>query len=168
MKKLLPVLTSSALLLSLAYGTVQAGSTNYNGSDCVARSGSINLDFDGAAYNNSTTTTAYVLCHVPHNDFDNWPLHTGAIDSGFVHLVDLNRTSNASCRFRGHSVNGNGTLNRYYGTTAYSIGFGTHRQQLNPGAVHEDWASNFTLACAIPRRDPVTGVTKLHVYRVNQ
>lgn len=172
MKKLLPILTCSTLLLSLYGGTVQAGKVNYNGSDCVARSGSILYDFDGAAYNNSTTTSAYVLCHVPHTDFDSF-LNNGEIDSGWVDVVDKNRSSrsnngDANCRFRGHSVNGSGTLNRRYGSMGYSSGFGTHRQRLSLGGVGEDSSSNFTLACHIPRRDTVTGVTKVHVYRVNQ
>jgi len=159
--------STAAVLTCLIATGAQAGAVNYGGNNCVARSGTVSLDYDGALYNPSSTTSSWVLCDVAHTDFDGF-LNPGEIDSGWVHFVDLNRSRDASCRFRGHSLNSNGTITRYYSNLPSTSGYGTHRQVLSLGSMSENGASDMKLACEMPTRDLATGYTKMHVYRVNQ
>ncbi len=157
----------SLFILGLASANVYADAVNYSGSDCVRRAGgAIAYDFHGGVYNTSNTTNAYVLCHVPHTDFDGF-LNPGEIDSGYYEAVDLHSSRNVACRFRSHALNSNGSIYRHYGSMGYTTGFGTHGQTANLGGIPERSDTAYVLACDIP---PTTsnGASKVYTYRVNQ
>lgn len=144
-----------------------AESVNFSSSECVRRSGAaVSYDFDGAIYTTSTTSSAWVLCHVPHTDFDGF-LHNGGIDSGWYQAIDRSNNDNMSCRFRGRSLNSNGTISRQYGAMGDTFGEGTQRQHVTLSGIGENYNSGYVLACELPPRT-ANGSTKLYTYRVNQ
>lgn len=158
-----------SLLLTLAFSTSTFASENYSGTDCKHEFGANELNFtwNGDVFNNADTTT-WVVCHIPHTDFDG-TFHTGAIESGFVHVIDHNSVSNISCRFRAPRTEANGAVIVDSTASASSAGFGTQRRQLNLGNLQETWNSSYVMSCTIPGRDSGTGrASSIKMYRVNQ
>lgn len=144
-----------------------AGPENYPGSECVHRAGgAVHYDFDGAVSNTSSTQPSWVLCHVPHTDFDGF-LNPGEVDSGFVDTVDLNPSADVRCRFRSRSISNNGNMVRYYGAMGNTSGYGTQRRTINLNGVGENSRSAYVLACEIPPRTS-NGMSRVVTYRVNQ
>jgi len=162
-----PILRAAIAVTAALSSTNSSAAENYSGSDCIRRSGgAIAYDFSGAIQNTSTTQSSFVLCHVPHTDFDGL-LNAGEIDSGFVDTVDLNNGSDVRCRFRSQSIRNNGTIWQSATAMRRTSGFGTQKQRLSLGSVGENGSSSYVLACEIP---PATsnGRSKVFMYRVNQ
>ena len=68
------------LISALSTTNVLAQTENHAGSNCVRRSGGETAyDFSGAIYNTSRTQKAYILCNIPHTDFDGF-LNAGEVD----------------------------------------------------------------------------------------
>lgn len=159
---LLSILT---LLLMITSGAF-AGPINHAGSDCKSFSGGdVRYNSDGTVYNFSTTSNAYVLCQTLHRDFDGF-LNPGEIDSGWFNAVDLNNSQNVYCRFRGATLNADGTVHRDYGVAGQTTGFGTAKQTETLGGLHEHNESSYVNWCRIPPRT-ANGSSKIYTYRVN-
>ncbi|MFW5444094.1 MAG: hypothetical protein ACKE51_07295 [Methylococcaceae bacterium] len=166
MKKLI-TLAFLTLLSTFASTSSFAQTENHAGSNCVRRSGgAIAYDFHGAVYNTNYTSKSWVLCNVPHTDFDGW-LNAGEINGGWFRAVDRNTSFDVKCRFRAQGVNNNGSIAAYYGGTRGTTGFGTQGQRVNLPGVSEHSHTGYVLACELPPRTSI-GVSRLYTYQVRQ
>jgi len=161
-KTVLMLIPIAALLSTGAFGQT----INYSGSDCVKRSGGdINYDYDGGVGNTNTTSLSWVVCHVPHADFDGFG-HNGGIENGWFDAHDGHTSRNIACRFRGHSINTSANrIDRQYGSMGYTGDLGY--QRVNLGGVGENQYSSYVLACSMPDSD-AGRVSRVYTYRVNQ
>ena len=153
---------------SFAFATSTLASVNYAGTDCKEEFGTgIDLDWDGSAYNTGTGSL-YIVCHVPHSDFDGF-LHNGAIEGGFFTAIDENASDNMNCRFRSIWQTGS-TINGVWAASSSTTGHGNHIQKVGlAGTDQENSDSVYILSCRIPGTDAVSARrSALRGYRVDQ
>lgn len=158
-----------ALFLSGCFmAATSFASANYAGTDCKEEFGTgLDLDWTGAATNTSSSTL-WVVCHVPHTDFDGF-LHNGAIESGFFTAIDEGDSTNVTCRFRSIWQTGV-TLNAVWAASGSTSGHGNHIQKIGLGGTdQENGDSVYIMSCTLPGTDPASGHrSSLRGYRVDQ
>lgn len=141
---------------------------NYAGSDCREELGTgLDLDWTGAGINTSAGSL-WVVCPVPHTDFDG-TFHNGAIESGFFTAVDEHDGQNITCRFRSIWQDGS-VLTVRLAASGTTSGHGDHIQKIGLGGINLDTQESvYVLSCSMPGRDPASSHSSfIRGYRVDQ